>query len=87
MAKKKRAPIFDIWMENVRSMETTWARVAKDLNIDYKWMIDFVNDGTMAEQVYRVKKLDRYFKTEGRFDDEKYRSEKVEQIEEERLFK
>lgn len=80
--KRKRAEIIEIWAEKVRNRDITWARVARDLGIDYKWLCDWINDGVVAEQVLKVKKLDRYFKTED-FDIDKYASEKVKQTVEE----
>lgn len=81
--KRKRAEIIEVWAEKVRNRpDPTWARVARDLGIDYKWLCDFINDGVIAEQVIKVKKLDRYFGT-GDMDLERYRSERVKQTVEE----
>ena len=79
-SRKKKAAIFEIWREKVRNRDITWAKVARETNIDYKWLADFVNDAVMADQVWKVKTLDRYFKTEDH-DIEKYRSEKIERVE------
>jgi len=80
-SRKKKAAIFEIWREKVLNREITWAKVGRDLGLDYKWLCDFVNDAVIADQVYKVKLLDRYFKTED-LDVEKYRSEKIEPVEE-----
>lgn len=82
MPKIRRAEIADIWAEKARNRDITWARVARDINEDYKYICDLINDARIAKQVIVVKKLDRYFKTED-LDIEKYLSEKLKQTVEE----
>lgn len=84
--KRRRAEIIEIWAEKVRNRDITWARVARDNDIDYKWLMAFVNEGRIADQVIKVKKLDRYFQTAD-LDHDKYVSEKINRIEDEELFK
>lgn len=81
MAKHKKAAIIEIWAEKVRNRDISWMKVARECGLDYKWLLDFLNDGVIASQVLKVKKLDRYFSTED-FDLEKYSAEKLDPIDE-----
>ena len=74
---KKRAPIFDIWDEIRREMNMTIDKMAGETGIDYKWLSDFFNDGILADQVYRVKKIEKLLGTEGKFSAERYKSERT----------
>ena len=56
---KTRARAFEIWEDTRIEMGLTREELARRANVDLKWLNDFVNDGLFAEQVARIKRIER----------------------------
>jgi transcriptional regulator with XRE-family HTH domain len=56
---KERAKAFEIWEDTRIELGMTREELAKAANVDLRWLNNFINDGVFADQLPRIKRIER----------------------------
>lgn len=59
MMAKNRARAFDLWEDTRVEMGLTREDLAKQSGVELKWLNDFIQTGVFADQVARIKRIER----------------------------